>query len=225
MFFYSLMSMQPEARKELVSGMLAGIAARLHGDSLSAAHRSTFEWVRKLAELWPGDLGAAMPLSLTHVVLEPGQGMFIAPGEPHAYLCGTGLELMANSDNVIRAALSDKHIDMMEFISALTFSPGRPTIIAGSGELESVYHSTVEDFQLSSLIPSCACEVLGPEIILAGEGSPIVRCGTETLRLARGQSAFVRADAGNYVIEGEGLVWRARTAPPAIAPVSGTATP
>ncbi|MFZ4618799.1 MAG: mannose-6-phosphate isomerase, class I, partial [Rectinemataceae bacterium] len=227
MFFYSLMSLGAEERMKLLEELLPKVTEALGSESLSAADRGALAWVRRLAELWPGDIGAVMPLLLNHLVLEPGQGIYIAPGEPHAYLLGTCLELMANSDNVIRGALSEKHIDMMEFISALSFSAGKPQVLerAGSAEggaraAEGVYNCPVEDFLLSAVRPGTALAVRGPEIVLAGEGPLFLRSGGGTLELHRGQSAFVRADAGNYDLSGEGLLWRARVglaAPPGLA--------
>jgi mannose-6-phosphate isomerase len=230
LFFYSLMSVGAEEKTKLLEDLLPKLTEALGSESLSAADRSALAWVSRLAELWPGDIGALMPLLLNHLVLEPGQGIYIAPGEPHAYLLGTCLELMANSDNVIRGALSDKHIDMMEFISALSFSAGKPRLLeragaaagAGAGAAEGVYNCPVEDFLLSAVRPGTALAATGPEIVLAGEGPLLLRNGGGTLELRRGQSAFVRADAGSYDIQGEGLLWRARigvvAAPGVVAP-------
>ncbi len=233
MFFQSLLTLGAEDRAKLLENLLAKVTAALGSESLSAADRSTFVWVRRLAELWPGDIGAVMPLLLNHLVLEPGQGTYIAPGEPHAYLVGTCLELMANSDNVIRGALTEKHIDMMEFISALSFSAGRPRLLdpgpgagAGPGAGECVYACPVEDFLLSAVRPGTAVPVevaaTGPEIVLVGEGRIILHSRGGTLELHRGQSAFVQADAGNYEFQGEGLLWRAGLG---VAQAPGAATP
>src|SRR6202042_3448926 len=64
----------------------------------------------------PGDLGAVASLLLRHAVLEPGDAVFMAAGGLHAYLHGTGVELLANSDNVVRAGLTPKHIDVPELL-------------------------------------------------------------------------------------------------------------
>src|SRR5262249_30701023 len=60
----------------------------------------------------PGDLGVVALLLMRHEVLQPGQAVFMPAGGLHAYLHGTGIELLANSDNVVRAGLTGKHIDV-----------------------------------------------------------------------------------------------------------------
>ena len=103
----------------------ARIAEALDEGALPAEREGAFRWALSIMELFPGDVGAIMPLILNHVVLEPGQAAFIAPGELHAHLAGTCLEIMANSDNVIRGALTPKFVDLPELVSVLSFNPER----------------------------------------------------------------------------------------------------
>ena len=67
----------------------------------------------------PGDLGVVAMLLLRHTVLAPGQAVFMPAGGLHAYLRGTGIEVLANSDNVVRAGLTGKHIDVPELLKLL----------------------------------------------------------------------------------------------------------
>lgn len=67
--------------------------------------------VVRLGQAYPGDPGAVVALLLNPVLLQPGEAMFVPAGSPHAYLSGLGVEVMANSDNVLRAGLTPKHID------------------------------------------------------------------------------------------------------------------
>ena len=67
----------------------------------------------------PGDLGIVALLLMRHAVLQPGQAVFMPAGGLHAYLRGTGIELLANSDNVVRAGLTGKHIDVPELLKLL----------------------------------------------------------------------------------------------------------
>ena len=64
----------------------------------------------------PGDLGVVALLLMRHEILQPGQAMFMPAGGLHSYLRGTGIELLANSDNVVRAGLTGKHIDVPELL-------------------------------------------------------------------------------------------------------------
>ena len=214
-FFYSLMTQPLEERRTMVEGTARRIEAQIETGRVPEAEIAAWRWVRKLAALWPGDIGALSPLIFNYLTLEPGQAIFIAPAEPHAYLAGTALEIMANSDNVIRGALTEKHIDVPEFISVLSFQSGKPPLLApvmGEDE-EEVFPCPVADFSLARIgvtKPSTR-KVEGPEILLCGEGQVEIESEGGKLVLARGESAFVRADARSFSVSGNGLVWRART--------------
>jgi len=75
----------------------------------------------ELLEKYPGDSGAMVSLMLNHLVLEPGQAIFLPAGNLHAYLSGLGVEVMAASDNVIRGGLTSKHIDQAELLNVTDF--------------------------------------------------------------------------------------------------------
>ena len=83
-----------------------------------------FEWVIKLSEAYPDDIGILSPILLNLVHLQPGEAMNIPAGELHAYLEGAGIELMANSDNVLRGGLTPKYVDVSELLNILTFKRG-----------------------------------------------------------------------------------------------------
>ena len=76
----------------------------------------------------PGDLGIVASLLLRHAVLRPGEAVFLPAGGLHAYLHGTGVELLANSDNVVRAGLTPKHIDVPELLRLVDPAVGVPVI-------------------------------------------------------------------------------------------------
>ena len=122
-FFYGLVSADERSRSSLLASAARKIAEALDAGELPAEREGAFRWALRIMELFPGDVGAIMPLILNHVVLEPGQAAFIAPGELHAHLSGTCLEIMANSDNVIRGALTPKFVDLPELVSVLSFNP------------------------------------------------------------------------------------------------------
>jgi mannose-6-phosphate isomerase len=81
------------------------------------------DWVRKLALRYPGDPSVASPLLLNLVVLEPGQALRLDAGNLHAYLHGAGIELMGASDNVVRAGLTTKAVDVDQVLSTVDATP------------------------------------------------------------------------------------------------------
>jgi mannose-6-phosphate isomerase len=81
-----------------------------------------YRWMVHLAKLaYPSDMGILSPALLNLICLEPGQAMYLPAGQLHAYLDGVGIELMANSDNVLRGGLTPKHVDVAELLSVVRF--------------------------------------------------------------------------------------------------------
>ena len=80
-------------------------------------------WVAEIAERYPGDPAVAVALLLNHVVLRPGQAMYLPAGNLHAYLRGTAVEVMGASDNVLRGGMTSKHVDVVELLRTLDFTP------------------------------------------------------------------------------------------------------
>ncbi|MFW6328629.1 MAG: mannose-6-phosphate isomerase, class I [Alkalispirochaetaceae bacterium] len=119
-------------------------------DAAGGGRESPNWWVSQLSRQYPGDFGALAPLYLNLVVLEPGEALFLGPGMLHAYLEGSGVEIMANSDNVLRAGCTEKHVDVEELIKVLSFEPGgaeqiTPVGIAPGVEL---FRTAAPEFEL-----------------------------------------------------------------------------
>jgi len=89
------------------------------------------EWVlmREFARQYPGDPSVIAPLYLVVFDLEPGEAIFLKDGVPHSYIHGFGVELMTNSDNVLRGGLTPKHIDVPELMKVLDFNPVKLQIL------------------------------------------------------------------------------------------------
>jgi len=85
----------------------------------------------RLCADFPGDVGVFTPYLLNVVTLAPGEAIFLAANEPHAYLSGDCVEVMACSDNVVRAGLTPKYKDVASLCEMLTYSAGRPAIMRG----------------------------------------------------------------------------------------------
>jgi len=155
-----------------------------------------------LDEHHPGDPSLLAALLLNHVQLEPGQALHNHPGVVHSYLHGTGVELMANSDNVLRAGLTSKHVDHSALAGIVDFQPAEPGIVDPVPEGTGVWHyrTSEQEFTLWRLEPSPdhgATPMPGQgraRLVLLTDGHLIMRTGTETLELVQGQAAFVGAD-------------------------------
>jgi mannose-6-phosphate isomerase len=219
-FFYALMSADERAQAQILAEAANGIAAALDSGKVPEGAEGAFRWALKMMEVFPGDAGAIIPLILNHIVLEPGQAAFIAPGELHAHLTGTCLEIMANSDNVIRGALTKKFIDLPELVSVLSFNPERVPPVRPSqiAPCEEAYPTFVPDFQISRISLGTGRRYRrssrGPEILLCASGAAELRCSGEApIVLGRGESAFACADACDYELvpadSSEALVFRA----------------
>jgi mannose-6-phosphate isomerase len=88
-------------------------------NSIAMAARSLVE---TLLGQYPNDTGALVALMLNEVVLAPGEAIYLPAGNMHAYLSGLGFEVMAASDNVLRAGLTSKHVDVSEVLKIADFS-------------------------------------------------------------------------------------------------------
>jgi mannose-6-phosphate isomerase len=164
----------------------------------------------------PGDLGVVASLLMRHAVLAPGEAMFMPAGGLHAYLHGTGVELLANSDNVVRAGLTGKHVDVPELLALLDPAALVPVIEPGpaAGGL-SGYDSPAPEFRLyrgelgpgEVTLPGAA----GPRILLCTDGAVVLRADSGTLKVARGESAYLPAADGPVRAAGPASVFIAAT--------------
>ncbi len=172
--------------------------------------------VLALAEQHPGDPGAVVSLMLNRVTLEPGESMFVPSGHVHAYLSGCAVEVMASSDNVLRAGLTSKLVDVDALLECATCTPGpaaRPRLVDDGFGLVT-YRPPVAEFALRLGQVSGGTPVplpdAGPRVVLCLDGAVTLVGGSgegaaET-RLARGESVFVPHAAGALTVQGEGRV-------------------
>ncbi|UED86011.1 mannose-6-phosphate isomerase, class I [Streptomyces profundus] len=172
-----------------------------------------------IARHYPGDPGVIAAMLLNHVRLAPGEALFLGAGVPHAYLSGLGVEIMANSDNVLRCGLTPKHVDVPELLRVVRFEATGPGVLrpeTGADGFE-VYTTPVDEFELSRLLlaeGAAPRRVAGdrPAILLGVEGRvSVTDAAGERVELAPGESAYVRA--GERVeLAGAGAVFRATVA-------------
>ena len=178
----------------------------------------SFELTRRLAEIHPGDPGAIVALLLNHLVLAPGQAVFLGAGNLHAYLQGVGVELMANSDNVVRGGLTEKHIDVNELMAVVDFSPLEPFVQTAVGPVHR-FEAPVVDFSLvrSEIYESSVIDIAEPELIMVTEGSVrllsssggSVDSGRQEVMLNQGEAAYLVPSDGSLTVDGSGVAWRA----------------
>ncbi|KAF3465762.1 mannose-6-phosphate isomerase, class I [Streptomyces sp. Tu 3180] len=164
-----------------------------------------------IAHHYPGDPGVIAAMLLNHVRLQPGEALFLGAGVPHAYLSGLGVEIMANSDNVLRCGLTPKHVDVPELLRIVRFEAGDPGVLRpeATPEGEEVYETPIDEFRLSRhVLPEGGAPrdltLSTPQILLCTAGS--VRAGEH--ELSPGTSVFVPAGE-KAEVSGTGTLFRA----------------
>lgn len=214
-FYHELMSMPPEARSRLV-------AKAVEGSKNLLDKNPAFEWVVHLDAAYPGDIGALSPLLLNLVQLEPGQALFLPAGELHAYLEGVGIELMANSDNVLRGGLTPKHVDVAELMAILNFEERDIQILRPCrvSDVESIYPTPATEFDLSRICltdpdKSSFFKNDGLQILLCigGEATLAGPHQEDVFRIEKGDSVLVPAGVDSYRILGRAEFFMASTPP------------
>ncbi|WP_037852957.1 mannose-6-phosphate isomerase, class I [Streptomyces sp. NRRL S-340] len=197
----ALLTADPEEMAHTV-GEAAAACARLGGDHAPYAG---------IAHHYPGDPGVLAAMLLNHVRLQPGEALFLGAGIPHAYLSGLGVEIMANSDNVLRCGLTPKHVDVPELLRIVRFEARDAGVLRpeAAPDGEEVYETPIDEFRLSRYVlpegaPAHDLTLHTPQILLCTAGS--VRAGEQ--ELTPGQSVFVPAGEKAEVL-GAGTVFRA----------------
>ena len=203
--FASLLNMQGEEKSRALAVLKA---------ALSSQQGEPWQTIRLIAEFYPEDSGLFSPLLLNVVKLNPGEAMFLFAETPHAYLQGVALEVMANSDNVLRAGLTPKYIDIPELVANVKFTPKPANTlltqpVKQADELS--FPIPVEDFAFSLHDLSTQGAQVAQQsaaILFCVEGEAVVAKGDSRLTLKPGESAFVGADESPVTLSGVGRVAR-----------------
>ena len=210
-FFTSLIQMDKNRQDLVVSEAMSGAEKWAHEDQ-------AFHWMLELNKEYPGDIGIFSPIMLNLLELEPGEAIYLSAGELHTYLHGVGIELMANSDNVVRGGLTSKHVDVSELLNIVDFKvePAKrlkPVPCEGG---EECYPSPAEEFMLSVISagrndPFISSQGRSVEILICIEGEAVIRDYTsaEVLTLTKGTSIIVPATVSQYVIKGDARLYKA----------------
>jgi mannose-6-phosphate isomerase len=203
--FASLLNMQGD-EKSLAIGVLKA--------ALNSQQGEPWETIRVISEFYPDDSGLFSPLLLNVVKLAPGEAMFLFAETPHAYLKGVALEVMANSDNVLRAGLTPKYIDIPELVANVKFEakPAGELLtqpVKNGSELD--FPIPVEDFAFSLHDLSATPAELAQDsaaIVFCVEGETVLARDDQQLVLKPGESAFIAASESPVSASGVGRIAR-----------------
>ncbi|GAA2238273.1 mannose-6-phosphate isomerase, class I [Rarobacter faecitabidus] len=164
---------------------------------------------------YPGDVGVLATIFLNAVALAPGQALSVGAGIVHCYLSGLGLEVMANSDNVLRAGLTSKRVDVAELVRILNFEPAPaliddPPVHAAAGAKVRAYpphfaEYAVTVYELDGTGPYAETEAKGPRILLGLDGASTIESDQGRVILGAGDAAFA-GDGELLRLQGTGTV-------------------
>lgn len=204
--FTQLLAMQGEEKKQALSCLKA---------AQKTQQGAAWQAIEFIAKHFPKDSGLFAPLLLNVITLEPGQAMFLFAQTPHAYLHGVALEIMANSDNVLRAGLTPKHIDIDELIANVKFT-GKPLNTLLTQPVthcnETYFPIPVDDFAFSLHdISGNGCQISqdSAAILFCIFGNIQVNCYHQQLTLLPGESVFISASDPAVHLTGNGRIARA----------------
>ncbi len=210
-----------QAAKAVEAGDLTGSALA----DLPMSIQSSLGSYAAIGRFYPEDAGVVAALLLNHIRLAPGEALFLGAGIPHAYLNGLGVEILANSDNVLRCGLTPKHVDIPELLEVVDFRSTDPDILRpvllADADGEELYSAPIDEFRLSRFTLGGAApqnrRVSGatPQILLCTEGTAVLTdADGSVITLHPGESAFVPAGGpdlliGSAVADTRGTVFRA----------------
>lgn len=210
--FEALMTLSDDLRQVTVAEALSSSEGR--GATVPEAF-----WLKRIGAIYPDNIGVLLPLLLNLVCLDPGQALFLPAGQLHAYLEGTGIELMANSDNVLRGGLTPKHVDLPELMKILQFEPlvVQPLVLETIRPGERRYQTAAHEFYLSEITVAddgpeyCSTHDRSVDILLCIEGRGVILWGLEreTLPFDKGDAILAPAGAGVYGIAGNAILYKA----------------
>ncbi len=210
-FFQAIMTMDRDKQNKIIADAI--INAQKFSDDDQA-----YKWMIDLHNEYPADIGVFSPILLNLICLKPGQAMFLPAGELHAYLDGVGIELMANSDNVLRGGLTPKHVDVPELLNVLNFEERELDILSPivSNECERIYSSRAEEFVLSviTLKRDLTCDSptnRSVEILLCTDGEAIITDlgNNDKLAFDGGKSIIIPSAVKKYCIQGNATLYKA----------------
>ena len=192
----------PDLVREVVA---ACVRVEASGDELGDAAAA----VVGVAEDHHDDIGLVVLLLMHHRVLQPGEFIDVAAGVLHSYVRGLGIEVLANSDNVVRAGLTSKEVNVAELLRIVD---PRADGVAGRGRVVEpgleVFDSDSDRFLLHRVTPGRALPgEHRPRIAFCLRGRVTLTSASGALELGDVESAFLPAGEGTVDLEGVGEVF------------------
>jgi len=213
--FKYLISTDKHTASAIIDSYLSGLSKVAHDPS----YIPLYSWSHRLAECYPGDIGILAPMLMNIVTLSPFQALYIPPGVLHSYLEGSGAEIMANSDNVLRCALTPKHIDSDELLKVALIQPSIPQIIKAIcvNDCETSYSAPVKEFALTVIrLRSTDHHQFSPAgfplILFCLDGSFTLMDKGSATQLYRGEAVFVQPEVNTIQFKGKGTILHASAA-------------
>jgi mannose-6-phosphate isomerase len=197
-FLKTLFSLSSAARQALT----AYIKAKNTAGKVSCK----WELMFRFAELYPGDPAMISPLYLNVFQLKPGEAVFLEPGTLHSYVHGFGVELMANSDNVLRAGLTSKYVDTDGLMNILDFTPHKPEILTAPDAGLYTYPAPCNEFSLSVIRGRTDSETIfefAPAICVVTSGGLEIIGKKDRTILKPGESVFISPAESPPVFRGK----------------------
>jgi mannose-6-phosphate isomerase len=199
MLFSFVMQME-QGEVDTVIDSLARQVMPLYKQNKIDKHKEDF-WAARAIDTFcsepPYDRGIFCIYLFNLLHLKKGQGIYQPAGMPHAYLEGQNVEIMANSDNVLRAGLTDKHIDVSELLKHTVCTPTIPDVLHYTGGSEITYPSPANEFALQQYHLKGEEKKLyteSAEILFVIEGNVKIATEAESLSIQKGESVFIMAD-------------------------------
>jgi mannose-6-phosphate isomerase len=185
------------------SSLVSEVVTRA-GEIVDEEFHSSLRAVERCARAFPGDVGVVLSLLLNAVTLAPGEAIYLGAGNVHAYLAGFGVEVMANSDNVLRCGLTSKHVDVDELLSITDFRPLENPRWAPDGD---TFVVPVPDFTLSvmNVEGAAVVDACGPCIVVCTRG----RAEVDAQVIAAGSAVFLGADDEPVPVSGSAQLFLA----------------
>ncbi|WP_112478451.1 mannose-6-phosphate isomerase, class I [Vibrio variabilis] len=210
-FFSKLLTLNDDKLSQAINEL----SHHFQRPDLSSMAKEALEYSQSFTQHFINDVGILSPLVLNTIELAPGEAMFLHAETPHAYVRGTALEIMANSDNVLRAGLTPKHIDVQELLDNTLFEPIEPENLKLNPALSdgrAHFPVPVDDFAFDILSVGQTQKVQhlrSAEILFCIDGEVVIETSETTVTLRAGESAFIPCSTFKYQYSGVGKLARA----------------
>lgn len=197
-----------EQDAEVVTKQLRLLISRIKTTDPNPAKGSLNELLLRTEKQYPDDIGNFSILLLNYISLNPGEGLYLAANEPHAYMSGDCVECMAASDNVVRAGLTPKFKDVNTLVEMLTYNYGTANSLVLKGvpyngsATTRLYDPPIEEFSIlrTEFNANSAKEnetfegIKGPSILIVTEGHGRVIYSKSILDAGKGSIFFIGAN-------------------------------